>query len=264
MSVVEARELSDVRIVETRDESLKGAMMVVGFPTHGLVGSVAASYLVHALDMSLVAYITSEEFPPTVIMEEGVVNAPVRLYASKLVCGVDRSCDQLVVVIADIQPPVGMLNHLGRALLDWAEAKGIQLVIAIEGQPIDSDIHGDARVVAMANRAAAPLLERYAFQAANGVVTGLAGGIMLGAIGRVTPVLCLVAQAHKDYPDARAAAKVIETVNPLVPLIVLDTKPLREKARQIEAEVRKTLQQTRESVSKMRAAETEGPGEMYR
>jgi uncharacterized protein len=264
MPAGEAHEGADVRIVDTRDESLKGAMMVVGFPTHGLVGSVAASYLVHSLDMSLVAYMVSEQFPPTVIMEEGVVNAPVRLYASKLVCGVDRSCDQLVVVIADIQPPLGLLNPLGRVLLDWAEAKGIQLVIAIEGQPIDNEIRGDARVVAMANRAAAPLLERYGFQAANGVVTGLAGGIMLGAIGRVTPVLCLVAQAHKDYPDARAAAKVIETVNPLVPLIVLDTKPLREKARQIEAEVRKTLQQTRESVSQMRAAETQGPGEMYR
>ncbi len=264
MPGAELREPSDVKIVDTRDESLKGAMMVVGFPTHGLVGSVAASYLVHALDMSLVAYMTSEQFPPTVIMEEGVVNAPVRLYASKLVCGPDRSCDQLVVVIADIQPPVGMLNGLGRVLLDWAETKGVQLVIAIEGQPIESEVHGDARVVAMANRAAAPLLERYTFQAANGVVTGLAGGIMLGAIGRTTPVLCLVAQAHKDYPDARAAAKVIETVNPLVPLLVLDTKPLREKARQIEAEVRKTLQQTRESVSKMHEAESAGPGEMYR
>ncbi len=257
-------EAGTVRIVDTREESLKGAMMVVGFPTHGLVGSVAASYLVHALDMTLVAYMISEEFPPTVIMEEGVVSAPVRLYASKLVCGVDRSCDQLVVAIADIQPPVAMLNQLGRVLLDWAEARGIQLVVAIEGQPIESDVRGDARVVAMANRAAAPLLEKYTFPAANGVVTGLAGGLLLGAIGRTMPVLCLVAQAHKDYPDARAAAKVIETVNPLVPLLVFDTKPLREKARQIEAEVRKTLQQTRESMSSMRERETEGPGEMYR
>ncbi len=257
-------ESHDVRIVDTRDEPLKGAMMVVGFPTHGLVGSVAASYLVHTLDMSLVAYMISEEFPPTVIMEEGVVGAPVRFYASKLVCGVDRSCDQLVVVIADIQPPMGMLNLMGRALLDWAEAKGIQLVVAVEGQPIEDEARGDARVVAMANRAAAPLLEKYQFAAANGVVTGLAGGLLLGAIGRTTPVLCLVAQAHKDYPDARAAAKVIETINPIVPLIVLDTKPLRDKARQIEAEVRKTLQQTRESISSMRTAEAEGPGEMYR
>jgi len=253
-----------VRIVDTREESLKGAMMVVGFPTHGLVGSVAASYLVHSLDMTQVAYMISEQFPPTVIMEEGVVGAPVRLYASKLVCGVDRSCDQLVVAIADIQPPVQMLNEIGRVLLDWAEAKGIQLVVAIEGQPIENELRGDARVVAMANRAAADLLEKYQFPAANGVVTGFAGGVLLGAIGRSTAVLCLVAQAHKDYPDARAAAKVIEVVNPLVPLIVLDTKPLREKARQIEAEVRKTLQQTRDSMSRMRAADTQGPGEMYR
>ncbi|MFY9716649.1 MAG: PAC2 family protein [Thermoplasmata archaeon] len=258
-------ENPNVRIVDTREESLKGAMVVVGFPTHGLVGSVAASYLVHSLDMTLVAYMISEEFPPTVIMEEGVVSAPVRLYASKLVCGVDRSCDQLVVVIADIQPPVSMLNQLSRVLLDWAEAKGVQLIVAIEGQPIENEsARGDARVVAMANRAAAPLLEKYKFQAANGVVTGLAGGLLLGAIGRTTPVLCFVAQAHKDYPDARAAAKVIETVNPLVPLLVLDTKPLREKARQIESEVRKTLQQTRESMTRMRAAEPEGAGEMYR
>ncbi len=255
---------SEIRIVETREESLKGAMMVVGFPTHGLVGSVAASYLVHSLDMSPVAYMVSEAFPPTVIMEEGVVSAPVRLYASKLVCGVDRSCDQLVVVMADIQPPTGTLNLLGRTLLDWAEHKGVQLVVAIEGQPIDGEVQGDARVVAMANRAAAPLLGKYGFQAANGVVTGLAGGLLLGAIGRVTPVLCLIAQAHKDYPDARAAAKVIETVNPLVPLLLLDTKPLREKARQIEAEVRKTLQQTREPASPLRVGDAEGPGEMYR
>ena len=253
-----------MRIGDTRDESLRGAMMVGGVPPHGLVGSVAASYLVHALDMSLVAYMISEEFPPTVIMEEGVVSAPVRFFASKLGCGVDRSCDQLLVVISDIQPPMSMLNPLGRVLLDWAESKGVQLIVAVEDQPIEVETRGDARIVAMANRAAAPLLEKYRLDAANGVVTGLAGGLLLGAIGRTTPVLCLVAQAHKDYPDARAAAKVIEMINPLVPLIVLDTKPLRDKAREIEGEVRRTLQQTRESMSSMRAAETEGPGEMYR
>ena len=257
-------DASGVRIVDTRDEPLQGAMMVVGFPTHGLVGSVAASYLVHSLDMTLVAYMTSEEFPPTVIMEEGIVSAPVRFYASKLVCGVDRSCDQLLVVISDIQPAIHQLNQIGRALLDWGEAKGIQLVVAVEGQPIENDTRGDARVVAMANRAAAPLLEKNRFDAAKGVITGLSGGLLLGAIARSTPVLCLVAQAHKDYPDARAAAKVIEPINPIVPLMVLDTMPLRDKAREIEFEVRKTLQQTRESMSSMRAPEPEGPGEMYR
>lgn len=255
---------AEVRIVDTRGDPLKGAMMVVGFPTHGLVGSVAASYLVHTLDMASVAYMTSESFPPTVIMEEGVVSAPVRFYASKLVCGVDRSCEQLVVAISDIQPPSEMLGHIGRVVLDWAESKGIQLVVAVEGQPLDEEVQGDARVVALANRAAAPLLGKYRFEPANGVVTGFAGALLLSAIGRTLPVLSFVAQAHKDYPDARAAAKVIETINPLVPLMVLDTKPLRDKAREIESEVRRNLAKQQASMNTIREAEPVGPGEMYR
>jgi uncharacterized protein len=255
----------ELRILETRTESLKGAMMVVGFPTHGLVGSVAASYLVHTLDMSPVAYAMSELLPPTVIMEEGIVSAPIRIYASKTVCGPDRRCDQLVVALSDIQPSAELLNQLSRSLLDWAEEKGIQLVVAVEGQPLeDETTMADARVVAMTNRAAADLLEKYHFERANGVITGFSGGLMLAAIGRTLPVVCLVAQAHKEYPDARAAAKVIESVNPLVPMLALDTKPLRDKARQIEAEVRKSLATQRQSLSNLRQAETEGPGEMYR
>jgi uncharacterized protein len=254
----------ELKVVDTRDEPLSGAMMVVGFPTHGLVGSVAASYLVHTLDMAAISYMVGDQFPPTVVMEGGIVTAPVRMYASKLVCGPDRVCEQLVVAISDIQPPPETLLAMGRMLLDWAERKGIQFVVAIEGQPVEEDVHGDARVVAMANRAAAPLLEKYKFEPANGVITGFAGGVLLSAIGRSLPVLCIVAQAHKDYPDARAAAKVIETINPLVPMLLLDTKPLRDKAREIEGEVRKNLQQQKESMARMREPESSGPGEMYR
>ncbi len=254
----------DLSVVDTRGDSLRGAMMVVGFPTHGLVGSVAASYLVHTLDMTQVAYMIGEDFPPTVVMDEGVVNAPIRFYASKLVCGPDRSCQQLVVVISDIQPPATLLSHLGRTLLDWAESKGIELVIAIEGQPIEKEEKGDARVVAMANRAAAPLLAKYHFTTASGVVSGFAGGLLLNAISRPLPVLCVIAQAHKDYPDARAAAKVIEAVNPLVPLILLNTRPLRQKAKQIEAEVRHHLEEQQAASPHPRTADSVGPGEMYR
>ncbi|MEM0129422.1 MAG: PAC2 family protein [Thermoplasmata archaeon] len=253
-----------VSIVDTRGDPLTGAMMVVGFPTHGLVGSVAASYLVHTLDMHPVAYLVGEDLPPTVVMDEGTVGAPIRFFASKTVCGPDRVCDQLVVAISDIQPPPELLLRIGAALLDWAEGQKIHMVVAIEGQPVEGETRGDARVVALANRAARPLLDRYGFLPASGVMTGFAGGIMLPAIARSFPVLCLIAQAHKDYPDARAAAKVIETINPLVPLLVLNTRPLREKAREIEAQVRQALAEQQRAMAQMRPAPPEGSGEMYR
>ena len=106
-----------------------------------------------------------------------------------------------MVALSDIQPSPELLGQLSRSLLDWAESKGVQLVVAVEGQPIEEDPgHVDARVVAMTNRAAADLLEKFRFDRANGVVTGFSGALMLSAIGRTLPVVCLVAQAHKDTP----------------------------------------------------------------
>ena len=77
------------------DQLRNAAKILKAYPTtsvqidgYWLVESVAAFLLVHTLDMTSVGYLVSEDFPPTVIMEEGVVTAPARFYASKLVCGV--------------------------------------------------------------------------------------------------------------------------------------------------------------------------------
>ncbi len=251
----------DPKIVETKNNSLKGSMLVVGFPTHGLVGSVAVSYLRHSLDMSPIAYMTSEEFPPTVVMEGGVVSPPVRFYASRTVCGVNKKSNQLVAVLSDIQPSPTLLNSIGKSLLDFAEKKGIDLVVALEGQPVEETSDAEVRVVAMANKAAAPLLDTYGFDRADGLVTGFAGALLLSSVDRSTRVLCLVSQAHRGHPDARAAARILEVINPMVPMLVFDTKPLRRKAAEIELELRKNMSQQEESLKTLKEP---GGGEMYR
>jgi uncharacterized protein len=252
-----------IRIVDAgRETDLKGSMLVVGFPTHGLVGSVAVSYLVHSLDMKPVAYMTSDSFPPTVVMEDGIVVAPVRFYASRMVCGVNGKCEQLVVALSDIQPAPELLNQIGATILDWAQRRKVSLVVAVEGQPVQDPVGSEVRVVAMANRAASAILDRYSFERASGVVTGFAGALLLSSVGRRLPVLCLVAQAHREYPDARAAARVLETINPLVPLLLINTKPLLEKAQQIETEMRRSIQQQKESLNQL--ATPAPASEMYR
>jgi uncharacterized protein len=249
------------RIVETRRTLLKGSMLVVGFPTHGLVGSVAVSYLVHSLEMSPIGHMLSDRFPPTVVMEAGVVQPPVRLYASRQICGVDGKCSQLVAVLSDIQPPPELLNPIGERLLDYAEARGIQLVVALEGQPVEQRSRGDVRVVAMCNSSAVDVLESYRFPRATGLVTGFAGALLLASVGRKLPVLCLVAQAHKSHPDARAAARMLEIIRPMVPMLVIDTMPLKRKAEEIEGELRRNMVQQRASLKEL---EEPGGGEMYR
>ena len=252
---------SDPRIVETRALSLLGSTLVVGFPTHGLVGSVAVSYLVHSLGMTPLGYLQSERFPPTVVMEAGEVQPPVRLYASRQVPGAKRKGSPLVAVLSDIQPPPELLNGIGKRLLDYAETKGIKLVVALEGQPVEETPPGEVRVVAMSNPSATKIREEYRFLPATGLVTGFAGALLSASVGRKLPVLCLVAQAHKGHPDARAAARVLEIIRPLVPMLVIDTRPLRRKAEEIEGDLRRNIVQQRAS---MKELSEPGAGEMYR
>ncbi len=251
-----------IRVVETRHLPIKDSMVVVGFPTFGLVGSVAANYLVHSMDMKLIGHIVSRDFPPTVVMENGVVETPVRIYATQVVCGIDGKCNQLVVIISDIQPSLEQLNPIANVILDWAEEKEALNVVALEGHPFKDDSpSSEARVVAMANRSAMGIFDKYSFAKASGMVTGFTGALLLASVDRKLPVVCLVTQAHKEYPDANASAMLLEAINPLVPLVLIDTGPLREKALQIEQEMRKNLDEHRTSI---RDLAKEPGGEMYR
>lgn len=258
-----ASEDGDIRIVETRRLPIKDSMLIVGFPTFGLVGSVAANYLVHSMEMKLIGHMSSKGFPPTVIMENGVVEMPVRMYATKVVCGIDNKCNQLVVMISDIQPSMEQLNRMADTILDWAEEREISLVVALEGHPFKEEAQGDPQVVAMTNRSAMDVFEKYGFSKASGMISGFTGALLLSSVERKMPVVSLVTQAHKEYPDANASALLLEAMNPLVPLVLIDTKPLREKALQIESELRKNLDVQRTSMRGL-AKEHEPGGDMYR
>lgn len=237
-------------------------MLIVGFPTHGLVGSIVASYLVETLSMGLVAQVESEGLPPTVVMQDGVVASPIRIYGSGMVCGPEKKCSQLLVAISDIQPEAPLLNRLGQALVDWAEAKGVEVVFVVEGKPVEgSEATGDVHVVALANVAGVPTLKSCGFPRASGMLTGFGAAVLRAGIGSKLPIVCLVSEAHRDHPDGRAAAKVIESVRPLVSQLPLDPEPLRQRAETLEVEQRKTLKSHRANVQKL----TESPtGEMFR
>ncbi|MDH4122812.1 MAG: PAC2 family protein, partial [Thermoplasmata archaeon] len=56
-------------------------------------------------------------------------------------------------------------------------------------------------------------------------------------------VITLLAEAHPDFPDAGAAALVLEAIDDLILGIDLDAKPLFEEAQRIEARLREVQAQ---------------------
>jgi uncharacterized protein len=231
----------------------QGALLLVGFPTFGLVGSIVAGYLVTALGMRQVGSVDVSAFAPSVIVEDGRARAPVRLFAGPVVCGPAGRCDQLVVIDADLQPPPFLLVPMADAILAWAHEREIALAIAVEGFPVDTASHDEPKVLGMATETALDTLKFLKVPRVTGVSTGFAAALLLAGMGAGSrvPVMCAVTEAHPDHPDAIAAAKVIEILHPLFPSLDIDTAPLRATAESLEQRMRTRLAEQSNSLDRL-------------
>jgi len=80
----------------------------------------------------------------------------------------------------------------------------------------------------------------------QGVVGGMTG-VMLGeSRRRRVDSLAILAESGGEFggggiPDARAAARIIECLDGLLPAVQLDPEPLLEEAQRIEAQIREMM-----------------------
>ena len=119
-------------IVPQRDWDFERPLVLVGFPTPGMVGAVAASYLIPTLGMRLVATMESPHLPPVASIRKGRAIAPVQIFASQTRC-FDERCSQLVIVRSDAAPDPEHVNDIATELLDWCTSVGAGLIVALEG-----------------------------------------------------------------------------------------------------------------------------------
>ena len=63
-------------------------------------------------------------------------------------------------------------------------------------------------------------------------------------------VISILSEAHQLYPDARAAARVIEAMDEAILHMNIDTKPLHAEAEIIEKSIKK-LQQQKDAAEKI-------------
>ncbi|MCK4970267.1 MAG: PAC2 family protein, partial [Thermoplasmata archaeon] len=81
----------------------------------------------------------------------------------------------------------------------------------------------------------------------EGVITGVAGVLLNEGKRRDFDVVSLLAEAHSNYPDARAAARIIEVLDRLVLNIHIDSKPLYKEAEAIENQIKSIRSQAKTS-----------------
>jgi uncharacterized protein len=252
----------DFEVVEFKPMNIRGAYVIEGFSSVGLVGSIAANYLVTLLDLEQFAVIDSPYLPSVSIVRNGVPHGPVRIYAGNIG---GKKGDKVVVIVSEFEPPQEIMKGLAQTIMDWVEEKRCSMIISPEGiaaTSMDNEVvdpekkeekvekkDDEVTVYGVGSTARARgLLAKYSIPTfENGVVVGLAGVLLNEGVNRDFDVISILSEAHSDYPDARAAAAATEVIDKLLLHTNLDTKPLLEEAALIEAALKDINKKTGET-----------------
>jgi uncharacterized protein len=76
-----------------------------------------------------------------------------------------------------------------------------------------------------------PLLEQ-------GVIKGMTGVMLSEGASRGRNIMSIMVEADPRFPDARAAAVIIQHLNKMLPVAELDHGPLLKEAQQLEEQIR--------------------------
>ncbi|MHB8604158.1 MAG: proteasome assembly chaperone family protein [Thermoplasmatota archaeon] len=243
---------TDLTVHLSKEVDLVGATIIDGFPSVGLVSTITANYLIDVLELEQVGIMDSKYFPTVSIVRNGVPLYPVRIYAGKGVC----------VFISEFQPAPKLIRPIAEAILKFALAHKCRTVISPEGLVIDSEEeNAEVSVYALGSTQETrdALTKHGLTQFGNGIITGVSGVLLNLGKKEGFNAISILAEANPNYPDARAAAKVIEAINVLLDQVDIDVKPLYSEAENIE----KTLRQMQKQAAPATAPDRDNTPSMY-
>lgn len=226
--------------------SAKGALLVVGYPTGGLVGLVATHHLVESKSLPLTGTLSAPDLPPAIVVRDGRPQPAIRVHVGPQVCGLDQKCDQLAVLISDIPLDEEHQASFAEGVIDWAQRDGISSIVAFESVPADQKDHENPRIVGAATTE--ECLEQLRKQGVEplkaATLAGPAAALLAEGARRDFPVMVLFVEAHAAIPDAGASAVLLEAVDRFLLHIPIDAAPLRERAKELTALMQATAQRS--------------------
>lgn len=240
-----------VQFHETKKIELVKPTLVEGFPGLGLVGTIAASFLVEKLKMEQVGYITSDQFPPLSAVHNYTALHPARIYASKK--------HNLIVVLSEFVVPMNAIYDLTDKLVEFSKQKKVSRTIALGGITIKGE---QDTVYAIAS---SPELGKQISKIKTvelikeGATTGISGVLLARATIEEFPVISLLAEAHPEYMDPRAAAMVLEVLKDIL-RIDFETAELDKEAKIIEEKMRDIMGKAKVAQTNYSKAESDGTG----
>ncbi len=195
-------------------------LVMVGFYSPGLIGTLVSQYIVKKEDAEQIGYIKTD-LPPVAMISKGRVEHPVRIYYAKK--------KNAVVISSELPIPHSKSKDIAESIIKWVKKTNGE-ILCVEGMvsPKSRDIY----VVSSKN------LKTGMKSLGEGIIMGLTGALLLGSYEENVPITCIIAETQSIMPDGRISAKAINEMNKIFGWSI-DTKPLLKETELFEKKLKK-------------------------
>jgi len=228
----------EIKVYEWKPMDVRGMTVINGFPGVGLVSTITANYLIGTLKLEQWGALDSADFPPVAMVYDQKPKFPARIYADEK--------SKVAVILSEFTPLPHLVRPISAMMLNWAKEHECKRIISpeviyVKTKRKELEVFG----VGSTDSAREEMKKCGIKQFSEGMISGVSGVLLNeGRMGNFD-VFALVAHTRSGIPDARATAKVIETIIKLVPSIKIDVAPLYDEAERVEKFVRNLREQAK-------------------
>jgi len=216
----------EAEVYEVKKVEYKSPVVFAGFVGAGLAGALAIGHMIEKLELIEVAYMRSKYLPPSTVFIQGRLRHPFRFYSNKK--------GTICAIICEITLRMEGLYSLVDAILTWAEKKGSNEIVILDGVASDKG-HDNKAFCAAEEDLCRVCADKEISMIPTGFITGIPGGILNECIIRPIQGLTLLAKADPKKPDPIAAATLIGAVNKIYDMKI-DTADLKNKKNKIHSD----------------------------
>ena len=109
--------------ISKKEIDFKEPLVITGFPGMGLVGNIAAHYIVSSLNLNYIGYFDSPNLPPVMTVENGIVYPPIRLYGN----------ENLIVIYSEVLIPPMVVGELTDEILKCVSDLNPKIIVNLDG-----------------------------------------------------------------------------------------------------------------------------------
>jgi len=218
-------------------------ILIVGFPSNGLIGTFTISYLIHALDMKQIGELDHLDLPPTLFVEDGEILAPIRIYKK----------NNIFAILSDLPFDPYLAYNFAELTLEYCKKNSIQKIIIVSGM---ESINKDSKAPQIYGLVTHQSLEETLYK--NQISKFLAGSIFgtdaaIISVFRKSkiPALILYTECHPFFPDPEASIVAIITLAKVLN-IKIDTTDIQKKMEHLRIQRRNLMDETIRSLQQQK------------